>query len=60
MARLSGNDEVKGAYSQFRPGAERELAELLRAVAAYASGGLKALENLKSEAAVKLLGQMKK
>jgi hypothetical protein len=55
MARLS-----HGAYSQFRAGAERELAELLRAVAAFATGGLTALGNMKSEAAVKLLGQMKK
>jgi hypothetical protein len=55
MARLS-----HGAYSQFRPGAERELAELLRAVAAFATGGLTALSDLRSAAAVKLLGQMKK
>jgi hypothetical protein len=55
MARLS-----HGAYSQFRPGAERELADLLRAVAAFATGGLTALSDLRSEAAVKLLGQMKK
>jgi YD repeat-containing protein len=55
MARLS-----HGAYSQFRAGAERELAELLRAVAAFAAGGLTALSDLRSEAAVKLLGQMKK
>jgi hypothetical protein len=54
MARLS-----KGAYLQFRPGAERELADLLRAVAAFATGGLTALSDLRSEAAVKLLGQMK-
>lgn len=55
MARLSN-----GAYSQFRPGAERELAELLRAVSAFAVGGLTALSDLRSDAAVKLLGQMKK
>src|SRR5262245_21795983 len=54
MARLT-----KGAYWQFRPGAERELAELLRAVAAFASGGLPALSDLRSEAALRLLGQMK-
>src|SRR5262249_43091649 len=53
MARLS-----HGAYSQFRPGAERELAELLRAVAAFATGGLTELSNMKSEAAMKLLGQI--
>ena len=55
IARLT-----KGAYSQFRPGAERELAELLRAVAVFATGGLTALADLRSDAAVKLLGQMKK
>jgi hypothetical protein len=54
MARLS-----RGAHFRFRPGAERELADALRAVAAFATGGLTALQNLKSDAAVKLLGQMK-
>src|SRR4029078_3687696 len=34
---------TRGAYCRFAPGAARELAELLRAVAAYAAGGLKAL-----------------
>jgi len=53
LARLS-----RGAYSQFRPGAERELAELLRAVAAFATGGVTALSDLRSEAALKLLRQM--
>jgi hypothetical protein len=33
-----------GAYCRFDTGASRQLAELLRAVAAYAVGGLKALE----------------
>jgi len=51
---------TKGAYSQFRPGAERELADLLRAVAAFSTGGLTALSDLRSEAARMLLGQMKK
>jgi YD repeat-containing protein len=55
MAHLS-----KGAYSQFRPGAERELAELLRAVAAFATGGLTALADQRTDSARKLLGQMKK
>jgi hypothetical protein len=55
MARLS-----RGAYFQFRPGAERELADALRAVAAFAAGGLTALQNMKTEAATKLLGQMQK
>ena len=38
MARLS-----RGAYCRFDPGAAHELAELLRAAAAYAAGGVKAL-----------------
>ena len=33
-----------GAYCRFNPGAARQLAELLRAVAAFAAGGLDALE----------------
>jgi hypothetical protein len=33
-----------GAYCRFDAGAPRQLAELLRAVAAYAAGGIKALE----------------
>jgi hypothetical protein len=39
IARLSG-----GAYCRFDAGAPRQLAELLRAVAAFAAGGVKALE----------------
>jgi hypothetical protein len=54
MARLS-----RGAHFRFRPGAERELADALRAVAMFAVGGLTALENMKSEVAVKLLGQIR-
>jgi hypothetical protein len=54
MARLS-----HGAYHSFYPGAALQLAELLRAVAAFATGGLKALSDLRSEASVKLLGQLK-
>ncbi len=38
IARLT-----RGAYCRFDPGAAQELAELLRAAAAYAAGGLKAL-----------------
>ncbi|KAB2878212.1 MAG: VWA domain-containing protein, partial [Pseudorhodoplanes sp.] len=41
IARLS-----HGAYCRFAPGAAHELAELLRAAAAYAAGGMKALSNL--------------
>jgi hypothetical protein len=48
-----------GAYCRFDPGAARQLAELLRAVAVYAAGGLSALEARHDTGAVKLLGQMK-
>jgi hypothetical protein len=54
LARLSG-----GAYGKFNAGAAAQLAELLRAVAAFAVGGLTALANQNSESARKLLGQMK-
>jgi len=55
LARLSN-----GAYCRFSPGAAHELAELLRAVAAYAAGGLKALGSARrGSAAAKLLAQMK-
>jgi len=55
MARLT-----KGAYCAFNPNAIAQLRELLRAVAAFAVGGLTALSDLRSDAARKLLGQMKK
>jgi hypothetical protein len=51
-----------GAYCRFAPGAEHELAELLRAVAAYAAGGLAALADLsrrRGAGALKLLAQLK-
>jgi len=58
IARLS-----RGAYCRFDVGAARELGELLRAVAAYAAGGRKALAELSSRrsggAAQRLLAQMK-
>jgi hypothetical protein len=50
-----------GAYCRFAPGAAHELAELLRAAAAYAAGGMKALTALKqqnSAGAVRLLEQL--
>jgi hypothetical protein len=51
IARLS-----RGAYCRFDTGSAHQLGELLRAVAAYAAGGRKALENLKgSSSATKLL-----
>ena len=40
VAKLSG-----GAYMRFDQGSAAELAKLLAAVAKYASGGLKALDN---------------
>jgi len=57
IARLS-----RGAYCKFDISAAHELAELLRAVAAYAAGGVKALADLKARhnsGAVKLLSQLR-
>src|SRR5215472_15410722 len=48
-----------GAYSRFDPGAAKQLAELLKAVAVFATGGLTALANQNNASAVKLLGQLK-
>jgi len=48
-----------GAYCRFDPGAARQLAELLRAVAVYAVGGLSALADRRDLGAIKLLGQLK-
>ena len=54
MARLSG-----GAYSPFDNASAEQLRDLLKAVAVYASGGIKALEDFSRRAhpSVKLLGQ---
>jgi hypothetical protein len=57
IARLS-----RGAYCRFDTGSAAQLAELLRAVAAYAAGGIKALADLsarKAGGARALLAQMK-
>jgi hypothetical protein len=57
IARLS-----RGAYCRFDAGSAHQLAELLRAVAAYAAGGIKALAELsrkRSSGAQKLLAQLK-
>jgi hypothetical protein len=57
IARLTG-----GAYCRFDPGAAHQLAELLRAAAAYAAGGMRALADLsarRAAGAVKLLEQMR-
>lgn len=53
IARLS-----RGAYCRFDAGSAGQLRELLRAVAVYATGGRKALENAKSGAATLLLEQL--
>jgi hypothetical protein len=57
IARLT-----RGAYCRFDPGAAHQLAELLRAVAAYAAGGMRALADLSARrqaGAVKLIEQMR-
>jgi hypothetical protein len=57
IARLS-----HGAYCRFDTGAAHELRELLRAVAAYAAGGIKALADLSARqagGARRLLAQLK-
>ncbi len=55
IARLSG-----GAYSRFESGSAQQLGELLRAVAAYAAGGRKALAALKASAGARaLLAQLR-
>jgi hypothetical protein len=53
---------TRGAYCRFAPGAAHELGELLRAAAAYAAGGMKALADLQarhSTGAVRLIEQLK-
>jgi hypothetical protein len=57
IARLT-----RGAYCRFSPGSAHELGELLRAVAAYAAGGLKALNDLskrRGAGAIKLIEQLR-
>ena len=56
IARLS-----RGAYARFDAGSAQQLGELLRAAAAYAAGGMKALQNMSARdgGARKLLAQMK-
>jgi hypothetical protein len=57
IARLS-----RGAYCRFDTGSAKELGDLLRAVAAYAAGGMKALDDLsarKAGAARMLLTQLR-
>jgi hypothetical protein len=57
IARLT-----RGAYCRFDPGAAHQLGELLRAAAAYAAGGMRALADLSARrdaGAIKLLEQMR-
>jgi hypothetical protein len=57
VARLTS-----GAYCRFDPGAAHQLGELLRAVAAYAAGGMRALADLSARreaGAIKLIRQMR-
>ena len=54
IARLT-----RGAYCPFDAGSARQLRELLAAVAVYATGGRKALEAAKTDAAVRLLEQLR-
>lgn len=57
ISRLS-----KGAYCRFDPGAAHQLRELLRAAAAYAAGGMRALADLSARrdaGAIKLIEQMR-
>jgi hypothetical protein len=54
IARLTN-----GAYAKFDAGAAAQLGELLRAIAAFACGGLSALSDLRTDAARKLIAQLK-
>jgi hypothetical protein len=54
IAKITG-----GAYSTFDPGSARQLGEFLRAVAAFATGGVKALEHQGTKAALLLLTQVR-
>jgi hypothetical protein len=51
---------TKGAFCKFDSGAAQRLADLLKAVAAFAAGGVKALANQNTEAARLLLTQVRK
>ena len=49
----------RGAYGRFDAGAVKQLGELLKAVAIFATGGVKALEGRKDAGSTLLLGQLK-
>jgi hypothetical protein len=48
-----------GAYGRFDSGAAKQLGELLKAVAVFATGGMKALEGRRDAGSVLLLGQLR-
>lgn len=54
IARASG-----GAYARFSAGAAKQLGELLKAAAVFATGGVKALEGRKDAGSVLLIDQLK-
>jgi hypothetical protein len=55
LARMTG-----GAYGKFDAGAAKQLGDLLRAVAAFAVGGMTALADQRTDSARKLIGQMRR
>jgi hypothetical protein len=55
IGRITG-----GAYARFDAGAAQRLGDLLKAVAAYAGGGVKALAEQKTEASRLLIAQIKR
>jgi hypothetical protein len=50
----------RGAYARFDAGAAKQLGELLKAVALFATGGLKALETQQNNSVTRLLEQLKR
>jgi hypothetical protein len=48
-----------GAFGKFDPSAPQRLGDLLKAVAAFAAGGIKALADQRTEAARLLISQIK-
>jgi hypothetical protein len=52
-------DITHGAYQRFDQGSAKQLGELLKAVATFATGGIAALEKQGSDAAKLLLGQIR-
>ena len=50
---------TNGAHIPFQPGSAQQFAELLRAVAAYATGGIDAIKNLRGKFTQQLLEQLR-